>query len=124
MALLTRTLVLILFFMFTIQFAFGGVPIEKFKVKGNCETCEKSIEEAALKVDGVANANWNKKTKTIVVSFDTSKTDVQKISKAIAKAGYDTEMHKASDEAYNSLPGCCRYERNDSSYGKVENHQH
>jgi hypothetical protein len=30
---------------------------------------------------------------------------------AIANAGHDTEMHKATDEAYNKLPGCCKYER-------------
>jgi hypothetical protein len=30
---------------------------------------------------------------------------------AIANSGHDTKMHKASDEVYDKLPGCCKYER-------------
>ena len=47
----------------------------------------------------------------IEISFDESKTDIHKVHMAIAKAGHDTDMHRASDETYNALPGCCHYER-------------
>ena len=30
---------------------------------------------------------------------------------AIAKVEHDTDMHKATDEVYDNLPGCCKYER-------------
>ena len=30
---------------------------------------------------------------------------------AVAKVGHDTDMHKATDEAYNKLPSCCKYDR-------------
>ena len=30
---------------------------------------------------------------------------------AIAKAGHDTDMHKASKEVYDKLPACCKYDR-------------
>ena len=84
---------------------------EKFKVAGNCSMCETRIENAAKSVDGVSSADWDLETKMIEVSFNPEKTDIHQVHMAIAKAGHDTEMHKASDEAYDQLPGCCKYER-------------
>ena len=94
---------------------------EKFKIKGNCEMCEKRIEGAAISVKGVTKANWDKETKMAEITFDDSLTDIHQIQMAIAKAGHDTPMHKASDEAYKKLPGCCHYDHT----GKTEpGHQH
>ena len=31
------------------------------------------------------------------------------LKKAIAKAGHDTDVVKATDQAYNELPSCCSY---------------
>lgn len=90
---------------------FAQKNAEKFKVSGNCGMCETRIEKAALAVDGVSVADWNKESKMIDVTFDSSKTDIHKVHMAIAKAGHDTQMHKAKDEVYNMLPGCCQYER-------------
>jgi len=90
---------------------FGQTKSEKFMVSGNCGMCENRIEKAALAVDGVTVADWDKETKMIDVAFDSSKTDIHKVNMAIAKAGHDTKMHKAKDEVYNKLPGCCQYER-------------
>lgn len=84
---------------------------EKFKVYGCCGMCEKRIEKAAKSVDGVMTAQWDKKTEMIEVSFDAAKTDVKKIHMAIADIGHDTDMYKAKDETYKSLPSCCRYKR-------------
>lgn len=88
-----------------------GAKTEKFKVKGNCGMCETRIEKAANSVEGVKSADWDKETKMIKVSFDPEKTDLHKIHMAIAKAGHDTDMHKASQEIYDKLPGCCKYNR-------------
>ncbi|MEE4198679.1 MAG: heavy-metal-associated domain-containing protein [Bacteroidales bacterium] len=103
-----------------------NIKKEKFKVYGNCGMCETRIEKAAKAVDGVSVADWDKETKMIEVSFDESKTDVHKIHMAIAKAGHDTEMHKASDEVYKGLPGCCQYERAASkqSHDHSKGHDH
>jgi periplasmic mercuric ion binding protein len=38
-------------------------------------------------------------------------TDLHEVHMAIAKAGHDTEMHRATDEAYDNLHACCKYER-------------
>ena len=84
---------------------------EKFEVAGNCGMCETRIEKAANSVDGVSSADWDKETKMIEVSFDPEKSDLHKIHQAIAKVGHDTKMHKAADDVYNGLPGCCKYER-------------
>lgn len=82
-----------------------------FKVYGNCGMCKSRIEKAAKSVEGVTTADWNKETKMIEVSFDSSKTAIDKVHKAIAKVGHDTELYKAKDEIYNALPACCLYDR-------------
>ena len=103
---------------------FAQSKTEKFKVFGNCSMCEKTIEKAAQTVEGVQSADWDKKTKMMNVTFDESKTNVHKVHMAIAKVGYDTEMHKANDEVYENLPGCCKYERKKTN-GKVhKGHDH
>ena len=73
--------------------------------------CKNRIEKAAKSVDGVTTADWNQKTKILKVSFDESKTSTHKIQMAVSKVGHDTPMHKAKDDVYNALPGCCKYDR-------------
>ena len=43
---------------------------------------------------------------------------------AIAKAGHDTDMHKAKDEVYNELPDCCIYERTDEKHDSHAGHKY
>ena len=86
--------------------------------------CETRIEKAANSVDGVTSADWDKETKMIKVTFDTEKTDLHKIHMAIAKAGHDTDMHKASQETYDKLPGCCKYDREEKhDHGDHDGHE-
>jgi mercuric ion binding protein len=87
---------------------------EEFKVYGNCGSCKARIEKAAKSVEGVTTADWNKETKLIKVTYDPVKTDIHKINMAIAMAGHDTDMHKAPQEAYDKLPACCKYDREES----------
>ena len=84
---------------------------ETFKVAENCGMCETRIENAAKSVDGVLSADWDKVTKMIDVKFDSDKVNIHKVHMAIAKAGHDTKMHKASKDVYDKLPGCCKYDR-------------
>jgi len=88
-----------------------NLKTEKVKVSGNCEMCKARIEKAAASVDGVSKASWSDETKLLAVTYDPAKTDVKKISAAIAKAGHDTEAVKADNKDYKSLPKCCQYER-------------
>ena len=66
---------------------------------------------AALSLNGVTKVDWNKYPKEINVIMDDSKTDLPKVQKAIAKVGLDTQAIKATDEAYNELPPCYKYNR-------------
>ena len=82
-----KTRMLSLFALFGLSsFAlFANAPVtEKFKVAGNCGMCETRIEKAAKTVDGVSAADWDKDTKMIEVTFDSSKSDIHKIHEAIA----------------------------------------
>ena len=83
-----------------------------FGVRGNCGMCKTTIEKAANNVEGVATATWNVDKKKIDVSFDEAKTDAIVIHKAIAASGYDTDKVKGDLDAYEGLPGCCKYDHN------------
>ena len=80
----------------------------KFKVEGVCGMCKTKIENAAF-VKGVKFATWDKNTGIIEVVYKSDKTTELQIHESIAKSGYTTEKVKATDEAYNVLPKCCRY---------------
>ena len=82
-----------------------------FKVYGNCEMCEKTIEGSLKDNGGVNSADWNKDTKMITVSYDPAKTQENEIHKQIAASGYDTELEKGNDQAYEGLHECCKYNR-------------
>ena len=108
----TRMLSLVVVALLGITTVFAQTDkMEIFRVAGNCDMCEKRIEEAAKSVDGVSSADWDKETKMLGVVFDTLQTGIHKVHIALAEVGHDTEMHKASDEAYFELPGCCKYGR-------------
>ena len=84
---------------------------EKFVVLGNCEMCKKRIEKAALTVKGVKMAQWDIPSNILQVVYNAQKIDADQIHLAIAQAGHDTRLHKASDVIYAELPLCCLYER-------------
>ena len=89
----------------------GTQQSAQFQVWGNCGMCKKTIEKAAMAVAGVESANWDVDTHQFNLVYDASKTDVQKVHKAIAAAGYDTDAVRGSDKAYKKLHGCCQYDR-------------
>ena len=85
-------------------------------VYGNCGMCKKRIEKAALSVDGVKEANWDVETKVLSVKFSDitfgeNNYSINTVSEKIAAAGHDTQFNKASEDVYNTLPGCCQYDR-------------
>ncbi|MBS1652254.1 MAG: cation transporter [Bacteroidetes bacterium] len=85
------------------------IKTDSFQVKGNCEECKERIENAA-DIKGVKNANWNEKTKMLVITYDSKKTELDKIELAVSKSGHETTHHAADLKAYNGLPKCCKYE--------------
>lgn len=83
---------------------------ETFQVSGNCGMCEAKIEKAA-KAAGATYAEWNKDTKVITVKYNTTSSNLAKIQKGIADAGYDNVGAKTTTEAYDKLHACCKYDR-------------
>lgn len=78
-------------------------------VQGLCEMCKENIETAAKSVEGVSTAQWNPDKKELHLHFNPQQTNIDAISKAIAKVGYDTERDKAEQAVYDALPACCKY---------------
>jgi len=81
-----------------------------FGVRGNCGMCKSTIEEAASSVEGVATAVWDVEKKNMNLSFDASKTTAMAVHTAIAASGYDTDKVLGNLDAYETLPGCCKYD--------------
>lgn len=84
---------------------------EVFTVYGNCGMCEKTIEGSLDDVKGITSGDWNKDNDLIEVTYDPSIITLDQIKQRIADVGYDSDSHRAKDEVYNDLPGCCQYDR-------------
>ena len=80
-----------------------------FGVKGNCKMCKKTIETAALSLDGVHKAVWDVETKQIDLVYDDQLVESMTIHNTIANSGYSTELVDLNKEAYDNLPMCCQY---------------
>lgn len=83
---------------------------ETFAVSGNCGMCKNKIEKAA-KEAGAKEAVWDADTKQLTVTYKSSSTNTAKIQQKIAEVGYDNAGFKATNEAYDKLHGCCKYDR-------------
>ena len=81
------------------------------EVNGNCEQCKKRIEKAAFSISGVKMALWNIETHEMVVMINEEKCSLLDVKKAVATIGHDTKEFKATDEVYEKLNHCCKYER-------------
>jgi cation transport ATPase len=83
----------------------------EIEVNGNCDMCQSRIQKAAFSVAGVKSATWSIETHQLNLILNEEKATVLDVKKAVAKAGYDTDEVKATNENYDKLPGCCQYER-------------
>ena len=88
-----------------------GTPADTtvtFKVFGACIQCKQRIE-SAIKGRGVKSGNWDIDTKQLVLTYDPTRTSLDRIRRRILDAGHDLEGEKAKDLLYNELPVCCHY---------------
>lgn len=95
-----------------------------FTVYGNCSMCKSTIEKSVKNIEGIKTGVWDLPTDQMTVEFDPSKISLDDIKQKIADVGYDSDTHRAKDDVYNSLPGCCQYERPTklkTETGKVDN---
>ena len=104
----------------TVMLALSGISYgqeaktESFKVLGNCGMCKSKIEKAA-KDAGATTATWDVESKQLTVKYNSASTNTAKIQQKIAGVGYDNVGFKSTDEVYNKLHGCCKYDRTAST---------
>ncbi|KFF14057.1 TonB-dependent receptor [Chryseobacterium soli] len=125
MKLYISKLVLGVFLLFT-SFTFAqNISKNQFRVKGNCEMCKERIETTAKKA-GATSARYSIDLQTLTLETEPS-VSPDEILKKVAEAGHDNEKFKTSDATYESLPGCCHYERDaqqSETKAEVSDHQH
>ena len=80
-----------------------------FTVSAACGMCEDRIEKA-YDVKGIVSADFDLASKMLHVVYKTKVfPNVLDVHRIAANVGHDTEMAKATDEAYSHLHGCCKY---------------
>jgi Cu(I)/Ag(I) efflux system membrane fusion protein len=89
----------------------GQAADTSLTVQGSCGMCKTRIEKTAKGIDGVSSASWDAKTKKLNLTLDDGKTSIDAVSKALVKAGHDTDKHKADAKTYDALPECCKYRK-------------
>lgn len=80
----------------------------KIQTSAICGMCEERIESNMAFEKGVKSVELDDKTKIVTIKYKTSKTDPDKLRKAISKLGYDADDVEADEEAYSKLPACCK----------------
>ncbi len=78
-------------------------------VGGSCDMCTDRIVKTTEGIIGVYSAQYDLETQQLQVDYNSHRTSLETISQAIAAVGHDTNLHKADDEVYEALPGCCHY---------------
>ncbi|MFN8206732.1 MAG: heavy metal-associated domain-containing protein [Bacteroidales bacterium] len=78
------------------------------KTSAQCEQCKTRIEEYLAFEPGVKKSTLDLQTKEVTVEYNTGKTNLDKLRKAITKCGYDADDQPADPKAYKKLPACCK----------------
>lgn len=70
-----------------------AIVTKQFRAKGmHCHSCEKAIERSISSIAGIKKIHADYATETGEVSFDSEKTDIHEIFKAIGKRGYECSL--------------------------------
>lgn len=74
-----------------------------------CESCDQNIfTKVKANTKGVRSIKVNPEINIITVKYNSEKTNIEDIEKAITLAGYKANEHEPSIEAYNKLDSCCK----------------
>lgn len=90
--------------------AISELKTETIKVRGNCGSCKRRIENA-VKTFLSAKGDWDILTKILTLTYDPGQTSKDAIMRKIAEVGHDNELYTAESSVYEALPGCCLYDR-------------
>lgn len=85
----------------------------KIKTSAVCKTCKKTIEESLSFEKGIKKSSLDLESKVIKVIYNPSKTNPEKIRRAVSKTGYDADSIPKDPKAFKHLPDCCKDEAGD-----------
>ncbi|GGK77422.1 heavy-metal-associated domain-containing protein [Rufibacter glacialis] len=96
----------------SVSFAQGGKKVEevKFKTSAVCGMCKATLEKGLAYEKGVNKATLDVNSKVLTVAFNSDKTSVEKLKKAVNDLGYDADASPATLRAYDRLDACCKKE--------------
>ena len=80
----------------------------KIKTSAECDQCKKRIESNLIYEKGVKFCKLDMASKVLTVSYNTEKTNPEKIKKAVTMLGYVADEIKSDSLAYAKLPACCK----------------
>src|SRR3954468_587121 len=80
----------------------------KIKTSAICDMCKETIEKNLAFEKGVKKSVLDVDTKIVTVTYNPSKTNPDKIRKAISKIGYDADDIPADPKGYKKLDDCCK----------------
>ena len=80
------------------------------KTSAVCGMCKKTIEKAMAYEKGIKSSSLDVDSKILTVVFDSRKTSLENIRKAVNESGYDADDKPASERAYKRLDDCCKKE--------------
>ena len=78
------------------------------QTNAQCGDCKDRIETALNQSKGVVYAELNLETKVVEIKYNSKKTDVATLKKALNAIGYDADEQKADPAAQKALPLCCQ----------------
>lgn len=89
----------------------NGPQQVNIKTSSVCKMCKKTLEKAMAYEKGVESAVLDVPSQMLTVTFNSGKTNPEKIKKAVTKTGYDADGIPADTRAYNRLDDCCKKEK-------------
>ncbi len=82
------------------------IDVVKIKADIKCNSCKEKIEKNIAYEKGVKDLKVDMATKTVTITFKTSKTDSQTLLKAVQKLGYGGEIVKSCKEEASKSSSC------------------
>ena len=80
----------------------------KIKTSAKCSMCKKRIERDLGVSKGIINSNLDLNDKVVTITYNTKKTNPEKIKEVISKIGYDADEIIADQKSHDALPDCCQ----------------
>ena len=80
----------------------------KIKTSAVCGMCKKRIERDLGVTKGIVNSQLDVSSKIVTITYNTKKTNPEKIKSVISKIGYDADEIVADKQSHDALPDCCQ----------------